>query len=127
MLYVRTAKGSLDEVCRKLETAVTDNKFGVLGVHDLKEKMAAKGVRLEPACRIFEVCNPMQAKRVLEADMRISTALPCRISVYEERGTVQVATMRPTAVLKLFGAPELEPVAREVEAVVLRIVDAACS
>jgi len=114
-------------VCEKLQQAAAANSFGVLGVHDLKEKMAAKGVALGPECRVFEVCNPVQAKKVLEADMAIANALPCRICVYEEAGKVWVSTLKPTAVLALFGHPELQEVAREVEAAILRIIDAACA
>ena len=126
MLYVKEAKGSIDEVASKLEAAVAANKFGVLGVHNLKQKMKDKGVEFGPECRIFEVCNPMQAKTVLEADMAISNALPCRISVYEQGDTVKVSTIRPTVLLRLFAKPELELVARSVEEAMIRMIDAAC-
>ena len=126
MLYVREARGSIDEVAKKLEAAAAENKFGVLGVHDLKQKMNAKGVEFAAECRIFEVCNPGKAKTVLETDMAISNALPCRISVYEEAGSVKVSTLKPTALLGLFGRPELETVAQEVEDTMVRIIDAAC-
>ena len=126
MLYVREARGSIDEVAKKLEAAAAENQFGVLGVHDLKQKMNAKGVEFGPECRIFEVCNPGKAKTVLETDMAISNALPCRISVYEEAGKVKVSTLKPTALLGLFGRPELESVAQEVEDTMVRIIDAAC-
>ena len=80
-LYEREAKGTVEEVVARLEEAVKANKFGVLGVINLKEKMEAKGVSFGRECVIVEACNPMQAKKVLEADMTISTALPCRVSV----------------------------------------------
>ena len=47
MLYVREAQGSVEEVTKKLEAAATENKFGVLGFHDLKQTMNAKGVELQ--------------------------------------------------------------------------------
>jgi uncharacterized protein (DUF302 family) len=125
MLYVREAKGSLNHVIEKLEAAVAGNKFGLLGVYDLKEKMAAKGVEFSRECRVLEVCNPHQAKKVLETNMSISTALPCRISVYEESGKVKIATLKPTAMLDLYGTPGLEDVAREVEATICKIIDEA--
>jgi uncharacterized protein (DUF302 family) len=59
--------------------------------------------------------------------MGISTALPCRISVYEEAGKVKVATIKPTAMLAMFDQPDLASVAREVEETVERIIDAACA
>jgi uncharacterized protein (DUF302 family) len=126
MLYVQEAEGSIDKVLEKLEEAAAANKFGVLAVHNLKQKMNAKGVEFGPECRIVEVCNPQKAKSVLEADMSISNALPCRISIYEEDGKVKVSTLKPTAILALFGRPELEPVANEVEETMIRMIDAAC-
>ena len=126
MLYVKETNKSIDEVCSKIQEAATQNKFGVLTVIDLKEKMAAKGVQFGPQCRIIELCNPVQAKKVLEINMTISSALPCRISVYEEAGKVKVITLRPTVLLNLFGNPELEPVAKDVENAILLIIDTAC-
>lgn len=58
--------------------------------------------------------------------MSISNALPCRISVYEEGGKVKVSSLEPTVILGLFGQPKLEPVAKEVEDAMIRIMDAAC-
>ncbi len=122
MLHVVESKKPLDQVARDLEAAVTRHKFGVLGVHDLKATMAQKGVEFARECRIFEVCNPQQAKKVLEANLEISTALPCRISVYEEGGKTKLATIRPTAMLALYPNPELKGVAQEVEATLDRIM-----
>jgi uncharacterized protein (DUF302 family) len=60
--------------------AVVRHKFGLLAVHDLKARMVEKGVEFAHHGRIFEVCNPRQAKKVLGSTLR-STALPYRISV----------------------------------------------
>jgi uncharacterized protein (DUF302 family) len=94
---------------------VTRHKFGVLGVHDLKATMANKGMAFDRECRIFEVCHPRQAKKVLETNLEISTALPCRISVYEDGGAVRLATIKPTAMIELYATPGLKGVAKEVE------------
>lgn len=78
--------------------------------------MQKKGVDYPYACRVLEVCNPHKAAAVLTANGAISTALPCRISIYEKPdGSVEIATLLPTAVLGMFGNPELDPVAAEVE------------
>jgi uncharacterized protein (DUF302 family) len=125
MLQIVESKKSLDRVAKDLEAAVVRNKFGVLAVHDLKETMAKKGVPFARECRIFEVCNPHQAKTVLEANLEISTALPCRISVYEDGGLTKLATLKPTAMIALYRNPELRGVAEEVETVLGRIMDEA--
>jgi uncharacterized protein (DUF302 family) len=125
MLHIVESKKPLDRVAADLEQAAIRNKFGVLGVHDLAAKMREKGVAFARECRIVEVCNPQQAKKVLEANLEISTALPCRISVYDEGGTTKLATLLPTAMLAMFPNPELRAVAEDVEATILRIMDEA--
>jgi uncharacterized protein (DUF302 family) len=127
MLHVVESRKPLDRVAQDLEAAVARHKFGVLGVHDLKATMAKKGVAFDRECRIYEVCNPQQAKRVLEANLEISTALPCRISVYEEGARTRLATIKPTAMIALYPNPELRGVAEDVEAVLVRIMDDAAA
>jgi uncharacterized protein (DUF302 family) len=53
-------------------------------VRDLRSKLREKGIDFNRDCFIYEVCNPQRAKKVLEVNAEISTALPCRISIYPE-------------------------------------------
>jgi uncharacterized protein (DUF302 family) len=122
MLIVVESNKSFADVCAAMEPAAQKHKFGILAIHNLKETMAKKGVVFDRDCVIFEVCNPAQAKRVLESKMEISTALPCRISVYQEEGKVKIATIKPTEMLAGYRAPDLEPVAREVEQTITSIM-----
>ena len=122
MLFEVESAKTIDQVCQRLEKAVVDHKFGVMTVHNLKETMKKKGVEFEKECRIFEVCNPHQAKKVLEKNMEISTALPCRISVFTEGNRVKLATLKPSALILQFKAPELESVAKEVEETLIQIM-----
>ena len=48
MLHIIESKKPFTELARDLENAVPNHKFGVLGVHDLKAKMAEKGVAFAP-------------------------------------------------------------------------------
>lgn len=96
-------------------------------VHDLKAKLREKGARLDRDCLIYEVCNPQQATKVLEVATEISTALPCRISIYPEGAGVTLATLRPTALVELFHTTELKAVAEEVEEVILKLMDEAAN
>ena len=126
LIVISTTK-PLEEACEALETAVGNHQFGVMTKHDLKQTMAKKEVEFDRECRIFEVCNPHQAKKVLEANIDISTALPCRISVYEEEGRTCFSTIRPTAMLGMFGADAVESVAREVEDTMVAIMEEAAA
>ena len=125
MLYRVKSRKTLGEVASGLEAAAERHKFGVMAVHDLKAKMNEKGVDFDRDCLIYEVCNPHQAKKVLEANAEVSTALPCRISVYSEGAGLTLATLRPTALIDLFKTPALRAVAQEVEDVIVQMMNEA--
>ncbi len=127
MLIKLPTEQSVSEAAVALHAAVEANHFGVMLVHNLKETMANKGVEFEHECLIFEVCQPQQAKRVLDQNMSVSTALPCRISIYEEGGKTILATLKPTALLAMFNTPQLEGVAREVEDTIVKIMKEAAT
>ena len=122
MLYKISSTKTVGAAADALHSAVAANHFGVMHVHNLKETMAKKGVEFARECLIFEVCQPQKAKKVLDEDMSVSTALPCRISLYEEEGKTVLATLRPTALLAMFKVPQLEQVAQEVETTMIKII-----
>lgn len=122
MLFEVQSKKSLEEIDRGLLEAAARHRFGVIAVHNLKETMKKKGVDFANEIMIYEICNPHQAKKVLEANGAVSTALPCRISVYGSGGAYKLATILPTAMMQMFNLPELEPVAREVEEAVVAMM-----
>ena len=118
---------SVTETAAALQSAVEANHFGVMQVHNLKDTMNKKGVEFSHECLIFEVCQPQQAKKVLDENMSVSTALPCRISIYEENGKTILATLKPTILLAMFDTPQLEHVAKEVEDTIVRIMKEAAA
>lgn len=126
MLYsVDTAK-SLAGLREDLPRACATRKFGVISILDLKEKMKEKGVEYGGECLIFEVCNPQKAKQVLEENPEMSTMLPCRISAFKTpEGKIRLSTIRPNALVELFGSPKLRPVAGEVEEAIIGIMNEA--
>jgi uncharacterized protein (DUF302 family) len=91
-------------------------------VHNFKETSARKGVEFARECLLFEVCQPQQAKKVLDRNMSVSTALPCRLSIYDENGRILLATLKPTTLLAMFNVPQLKGVAQEVEDMVAKIM-----
>jgi uncharacterized protein (DUF302 family) len=127
MLVKLSTDKTLSEAAVALEAAVQANHFGVMQIHNLKETMAKKGVEFERECLILEVCQPQQAKKVLDQNMSVSTALPCRISIYKEGGKTILATLKPTTLLAMFNVPQLEGVAQEVENTIIKIMKEAAS
>jgi uncharacterized protein (DUF302 family) len=127
MLVKLSSDKTVSEAAAGLHAAVQANHFGVMQVHNLKETMAKKGVDFARECLIFEVCQPQQAKRVLDQTMSVSTALPCRISIYEEDGKTILATLKPTILLAMFHTPQLEGLAQEVEDTLVKIMKEAAN
>lgn len=127
MLIKLPTDKTVTEAAAALQAAVQANHFGVMQVHNLKETMTKKGVQFAHECLIFEVCQPQQAKKVLDENMSVSTALPCRISIYEEGGKIVLAALKPTTLLAMFNTPQLKAVAQEVEDTIVKIMKEAAS
>lgn len=126
-LITRSTTAPLESVAARLPEIARQHKFGVLGVHDLKEKMTSKGVPFERECRVFEVCNPQQAQLILNGNIAVSAALPCRISLYPDGVRTVLATIDPEALLGLFGPSNggAERIAAEVRNELIAIMDEA--
>lgn len=127
MIYTLSTDKTVTDTAAALQAAVQANHFGVMQVHDLKATMAKKGVEFTHECLIFEVCQPQQAKKVLDQEMSLSTALPCRISIYSKGGRTILATLKPTALLAMFAVPQLDQIALEVEATIIKIMKEAAA
>jgi RNA polymerase-binding protein DksA len=128
MYYVVPTSKNVADAARDLEAAVRKHEFGVLHVYDLKDTLTKKGYPLGPQCRIFEVCNPRQATRVLQNDMWLNMALPCRISVFEDHGAVNIGTILPAELLRtLSNGRELAEIAEQVQQTIKTIIDEAAA
>lgn len=123
MLIILESKKSVEQVERDFPVVAAKHQFGILSVHNLRKKMNEKGIPFEKDCLVFEICNPQQAKKVLERDMSISTALPCRVSVYREGDKTILATLDPAVLLDMFSMTELKSVARDVGEKIRRIME----
>ncbi len=125
LLYIKETTHSVDTIEERIKIAAKNHQFSVLNVTDLRAKLQSNDLDFTPACKVLDVCNPHRAKEVLENKLEISTALPCRISVYEKDGETQVATLLPSKVLGMFGAEGLDSVADSVENDLIAIINEA--
>ncbi len=126
MYYLCDTDKSFEQASTDLDAAVKRHNFGVLHVHDLGATLREKGFDFKEECRVFEVCNPGQAVKVLSSDMRLNMALPCRVSVFTEQGKTRIGLLKPVPMLAaLSDDPALAEVAREVEEQIIQMVDEA--
>lgn len=126
MYYIVESDKSFDQASVDLEAAVKRHNFGVLHVHDLGTTLRSKGVAFTEQCKVFEVCNPGQAAKVLATDMRLNMALPCRISVYTENNKTRIGMIKPAQILSsLSKDAALAKIANEVEEATITMIDEA--
>ena len=116
MYYIVESEKSFEQAAADLDIAVKQHGFGVMHVHDIGETLRSKGVEFKEDCKVFEVCNPQQAAKVLSADMRLNMALPCRISVFTENQKTKIGLIKPQQMLQALSDDEaLAEVAKQVE------------
>ena len=126
MYYIVETDKSFEQASTDLEAAVSRLGFGVLHIHDLGSTLRSKGIAFEEQCKVLEVCNPVQAAKVLSTDMRLNMALPCRISVFTEKGKTKIGLIRPVQMLSALSQDAaLREVSKEVEAKTIQMVDEA--
>jgi uncharacterized protein (DUF302 family) len=126
MYYIVETNKSFNQASIDLESAVKRHSFGVLHVHDLGATLRSKGITFDEECKIFEVCNPAQAAKVLATDMRLNMALPCRISVFTDQGKTKIGLIKPMQMLSALSQDTaLITVGKDVEEKTIQMVNEA--
>ncbi|MCA9528793.1 MAG: DUF302 domain-containing protein [Myxococcales bacterium] len=128
MHYIVDTDKSFEQAASDLDEAVKARKLGVLHVHDLGATLRSKGLDFKEDCKVFEVCSPTQAANVMEIDMSMNMALPCRISVWRTAGQTRIGMIRPAWLLdQVSDDPRLAEIAAEVERDTVAMIDAAAA
>jgi len=119
-----TVSCSMDEAVEKVTAALAVEGFGILSEINVQAAMKKKlDLDIRPYL-ILGACNPTLAHQALEAEPDIGLLLPCNVVVREDTNdTVIVAFMDPEAVLGIVGRDDIQPLAREVKARLLRVRD----
>lgn len=124
MLYTKETSKSVDRAFQDLEASIKQHGFGMLHSYDFRKTLGEKGFEIPNECRVLEVCNPKQASEVLSVDMSLNMVLPCRISIYQDKGKTIIGMVPPTALLSLISTdPSIAAAAQEVERSMQAIID----
>ncbi|OLN32787.1 DUF302 domain-containing protein [Desulfosporosinus metallidurans] len=121
---VKTSK-TFSTAVEDLKKSLTENKFGVLWELNFKEKLEEKGLDFHQNFKVLEVCNPKQAKEVLDRHIEVGYFLPCKMVVYEKENSVFMGMMRPTSMIGMLEQEELLSIAQQVETVLKKALDEA--
>jgi uncharacterized protein (DUF302 family) len=115
MLFAVQTTKPIEQVDKALREAAGRYHFGVLAVHDLEQVLKEKGQPIAWACRVYEVCNPQQAKTVLEHRPALSSMLPCRISVYQDGEALTISTILPKGLAQLIPGKDIDEILDDIE------------
>lgn len=71
----------------------------------------------------YSVCSPELYEALLEADVRLSALLPCRIAAWPEGERTVLATVPPSEFCRIIRRPDLIPLAEPLEALLAGILE----
>lgn len=109
----------------KVTEALKTEGFGVLTEIDIQATMKKKLDKDYKPFLILGACNPNYADKVLSIDPNMSALLPCNVSLRElENGDIEISAVDPIAAMASLGNPMIEPLAREVQEKLARVVEA---
>lgn len=114
-----------EEAKARVTEALKAEGFGVLSEMDIKATLKAK---LDADFReyvILGTCNPQLAQRALESETHIGLLLPCNVVVQQapDGEGVLVSIADPRAMFTMVDNPAVEPVAREADERLRRVMD----
>jgi len=122
--YKRQVEGTYDEVVQRAKAELKKEGFGIMSEIDVKKTIKEKlGADFDNYV-ILGACNPPFAYKALQAEKDIGLLMPCNVIVYEDKGKVFVAAIRPTVAMGMVGNQNLAAVAVEVENKLKKAVDA---
>ncbi|WP_404407387.1 DUF302 domain-containing protein [Jeotgalibacillus malaysiensis] len=113
--YTVETKQSVEEAMTTLENNLKEEQFGVLWQFDIKNKLQEKGLDFDQTFHVLEVCNPKEAKNVLEQNLLAGYFLPCKMVVYDENGTTKIGMPKPTSLIQMVEDEEIKTLAADIE------------
>jgi uncharacterized protein (DUF302 family) len=113
-----------DEALTRVPEALKTEGFGVLTEVDMSATLKAKlGVDFR-RYKILGACNPPLAHRALSADLEVGLMMPCNVIVFErDGGKATVAAVDPLKTMAMQGGAEVQAVAGEVRAKLVRALE----
>lgn len=74
---------------------------------NMQEKLKEKRIDFNQRYHILEVCNPIEAKRLLEENSIVGYCLPCKIAVYyDDEGNTKIGLPKPMALIGMTRSDE---------------------
>jgi len=113
-VIVRDSPYDLKTTVERVKTAVTTNNYFYGRVQTLEYGLTDPANE-NPKQVIVYFCNISLLNQALAIDPRVGMFLPCRISIVEKNGKVQVMSVNPKVLSRLFNNAELNQMCDQLE------------
>lgn len=125
--YTVPTSKTVESALAAVEQALARRQFAVLWHLDINAKLVEKGLEPGPAFHVLEVCSAPRAKAALATTQQVGYFLPCKVVVYSDQatGATRIGLQRPQLMVELVGDPALQPLAEEVEGLLIGAVNEA--
>ena len=122
--FNKTLDLSFEDAIARVTEELKKEGFGILTEIDVQATLKKKlDVDFRPY-RILGACNPPFAHKALTAESHIGIYLPCNVIVQDAgNGKTEVAVVDPLVAMSRVENPDLEPVAKEIQAKLQRVIE----
>ncbi|ARK30666.1 DUF302 domain-containing protein [Halalkalibacter krulwichiae] len=121
--YTIETSNTMEDTIEKLKATLMEEKFGVLWEFDIQAKLQEKGLEFNEPYKVLEVCNPHEAKRVLDKNKMVGYFLPCKIVVYTDQGKTKIGMPKPSALIQNVNDEKLNEIALDIEKRLMSAID----
>ena len=112
---------TIEETIENLKVAITDQNFTLIRTDYVEHGFVEEGEENKKQV-VLHFCNFNFLFQALAIDPRVGVFLPCRVTVTEQDGKVQVATINPMRLSGLFNNDELKAACKEMTGIYEAIV-----
>lgn len=123
-VIVRQSAHDLKTTVENVKQAIGNNNFFVGRVQPLEYGLTTPE-RADPKQVIVYFCNISLLNEALQIDPRVGMFLPCRITIVEDKGKVQVISVNPKMLSKIFNNAELNNLCERMSQSYLAIIEEA--
>jgi len=123
-IMVYDSPNDLKTTVENIKSAAVAENFRIIRVQDLEEGLVKKGTEAGREVVIY-FCNFQTLNEVLGIDPRVGLFLPCRVTVVEREGKVQVMTINPRYLSAMYNNNELDKFCDQMHSIYTNIIEEA--
>lgn len=114
---------SYEDAIETLTASLKQRKFGTLCSIGLSDKFVENDIDYDGKLMILEVCNPLEASKIISINPKALYLLPCKIIVKEVNDTTTIEMATPTSLFAMFDSPKLLEIAQRIETIIIEAIN----